>query len=45
MNPALTVYPQKRLSKPSFYQDNQLLAVFPEKDPSQMNYQHFNNVI
>ena len=27
MNPALTVYPQKRLSKQSFYQENKLLAV------------------
>ena len=27
------------------YQHSKLLAVFPEKDPSQMNCQHFNNVI
>ena len=43
MNPEPTVYPQKRLSKHLRYQLIKQFGVFPEKDPSQMNCQHFNN--
>ena len=43
MNPVPTVYPQKRLSKHLRYQHIKLFSVFPEKDFSQMNCQHFNN--
>ena len=45
MNPVPTVYPQKRLSKHLRYQFSKLFAVFPQKDPSHLNCQHFNNVI
>ena len=38
-----------RLFSKTFYifvtKYSKLFAVFPEKDPSQMNCQHFNNVI
>ena len=33
------------LSKHVRYQHSKLFAVFPEKDPSQMSFQHFNKVI
>ena len=42
MNPVPTVYSQKDLSKLLRYQHIKLFGVFPEKDPSQMNCQHFN---
>ena len=40
MNPVPTVYPLKLLSKNRRYQH---IKIFPEKGPSQMNCQHFNN--
>ena len=42
MNPVPTVYSQKDLSKLFRYQHIKLFGAFPEKDPSQMNCQHFN---
>ena len=38
MNPVPTVYPQKVLSKHLRYQHIKLFGVFPEKDPSQINF-------
>ena len=44
MNPVPTVYPQvNSLSKHLRYQHIKIFGDFPEKDPSQMNCQHFNN--
>ena len=40
MNPVLTVYHQKLLSKHLRYQQIKLFG--PEKNSSQMNFQHFN---
>ena len=45
MNPVPTVYPQNLLINPSSLPVIKLLAVVPEKGPSQMNSQHFSNVI
>ena len=41
-DPVPTVYPQKLLPRHLRYQHIKLFGVFPEKDPSQMNCQHFN---
>ena len=41
--PVPIISPQKLLSKHLRYQHIKLIGVFPEKDPSQMNCQHFNN--
>ena len=41
--PVPIISPQKLLSKHLRYQHIKLFGVFPEKDPSQMNCQHFNN--
>ena len=43
MNPVPTAYFQKLLSKHLRYQHIKQFGVFPEKDPSQMNCQHFSN--
>ena len=44
MNPVPTVYPQVNiLSKHLRYQHIKIFGDFPEKDPSQMNCQHFIN--
>ena len=45
INPVPTVYSQKPLSKPSLLPTQQTTRSLPRKDPSQINCQHFNNVI